>query len=96
MIRHFPILPSPRILRCSNLSKGRSAPSLMPGAPVEFPSKKCHAPLENCNCQPRYIYDSKKNVTQNLAAACLIAFTCGTHQTYTRDISRHKTGDISC
>jgi len=44
----------------------------------------------------RYIYDSKRNVTQNIAERFMKSRRMRTHQIYTRDISRHKTGDISC
>src|SRR5712691_6848394 len=44
----------------------------------------------------RYIYDSEKNVTQNIRAESTGVVTAELRQNYIRDISRQKTGDISC
>ena len=42
----------------------------------------------------RYIYDSGKNVTQNIRVESNRVVTGGLRQIYIRDIYRHKTGDI--
>ena len=44
----------------------------------------------------RYIYDSKRNVTQNVRVNREEVDARVSRRIYIRDISRHKTGDISC
>jgi hypothetical protein len=44
----------------------------------------------------RYIYDSRRKVTQNIAADFEAAAAARLPQIYIPDIYRHKTDDISC
>src|SRR5262249_15902575 len=44
----------------------------------------------------RYIYDSNKNVTQNIAADICVELKADSSRTFIPDTYRHKTADISC
>jgi hypothetical protein len=76
-------------------SKGRSAANGCASPTPSFLSAISPANLM-VRTRTRYIYDSKRNVTQNIAERFMKAQRKPAHQIYTRDISRHKTGDISC
>ena len=63
--------------------------------PTSLPSAKAEE-FTTSSRRIRYIYDSGKNVTQNIWAIMMICRVPGSSNMCTRAVSRHIGSDISC
>ena len=83
------------ILQVIPYAKNAPLDPLMRDRVFEFASSKAHIIATSCR-RIRYIYDSERNVTQNIRYRSRLFFLSEPEKPTHHDISWHNTADISC